>query len=125
MCSLHAVTESDGSASESGCLGHGHEIVLGFERARLNQKPVSYTRFERIGSGSRNGWSHAWNSRAVNKILNRDRIGIGNQMPDRLRILIGFDAAERNDFNRIEFEFAVESENDGIDDAVVWSLAAE
>ena len=55
------------------------------------------------------GWT------AVDQLFDRHGIGIGNQVPDRMRILVGLDLADGDDFERSELELAVEAKEDRID----------
>lgn len=110
----------------SGRSGLGDEIVLAFECSGFDQQPICRAGLKRVSSGPLHRRPHAFDWLAVNEDLGRHGVRIGNQVPDGVRILVRLDFAYRYDLDRLEFELAIETKEDGIDSAVrCGALAAE
>src|SRR5581483_1060831 len=67
-------------------LRRGFEIVMPFNRAGVDNDAISGVRLKCLRAGALDGGMHAANLPAVYKIFHRSGIGLGHQMPDRLRI---------------------------------------
>jgi len=87
--------------------------VLGLARPGFDQEPVWDAGLERVRRGALDGGSHAFDGRAVGEVGDGNGSGIGNQMPDGFRVLIGLNGADGDDFERGELELAAEVEIDG------------
>ena len=94
--------------------GHGDEVVFGFARLGFDQEPVFDAGLQRIRRGVLYGGPHASDMLAVGEIRDGDGIGVGDKVPDRMRILVGLDVTDGDDFERRELELPVDIEEDGV-----------
>ena len=110
------VGEDPGQSRDHGsrCPGHGDEVVLGFDLAGFDEQPVFDAGLEWIGGGALDRRPHAPDGHGVGPLVNGNGIGFGNQVPNWVRILVGFDLADGDDFEGSESELAVEGKKDRI-----------
>jgi hypothetical protein len=90
------------------------EIVFGFATLGLNEEAILHAGFERVSGDAFEGGVHTWDRRSVRKLLCWHGIGIRNQMPNSMRILISGDVAQWDDLDHFEFMFCIKTEQDGI-----------
>ena len=88
------------------------EVVCRFEGAGFNHQSILGARHQGIGDGAFDGGSHAADVRAVKEGFDRSGIGIGNHIPDGMRVFVGFEFADQEDFDRSELDLSVEEKSD-------------
>ena len=98
--------------------------MLTFEITGLDDEPVSDARFKRIRRRRFDGGVHAADRRAVTEVLSRHRIRFRDQVPNGMRIFIGLNIAQWNDFDALELQSPVEAEDDRIDQRIVRNAFA-
>ncbi len=98
--------------------------MLTLEITGFNHKPVFDAGFQRVGRCPCNGGVQAADARAVGKVLRWHRIGFRNQVPDRVRIFVGLNVAQWNDFDACELQSSIEAKDDWIDQRIVGSAFA-
>lgn len=121
---LSADAGSAPEARESRACRLGSEVVLSLERTRLHQETVGDAGFQWVGLGATNLGAHTANRFAVIEIFNRHGVGIGYQVPGRMREFAGFDFADGEDFERREPEFVVEGKDQRDYSRIIRSVAA-
>src|SRR6185437_5272710 len=95
------------------------EIVLGLERAGLDEQPVALPRNQRRGTRVIDDGSHAANASAIGKHFYGSRIGLGFQFPNRKGILVALKFTEGNDSQIRELIQVAEAEIDRAEAFVV------
>ena len=93
--------------------------MLRFDRAGLDEKPVSVSRLERIGSGVTDDWLHALNAPAIRKDFDRGRIRVRFQFPNGEGILVALKSGYGNDFYGGQSVRASEAEIDVTETLIV------
>ena len=85
--------------------------MLAFDGTGSHEKTVRHARHERFGIRARHFRFQTANVLAIDEIFQRDGIGIGNQMPDGKRVLIGLPNAERDDLELGQFAWRFQIKN--------------
>ena len=103
--------------------------MLAFEGRGFDIQPIVLARLERVRLSPLDRGVHSFNGRTVEKFNGRNRIGFGNEVPERMWIFIGERIIYRNDFDTCEFQFAVKTEQQSEDIRIIhgWygALASE
>src|ERR1039457_7373069 len=94
--------------------GYGNEVVLSLETAGFDQQSVVDAGHQRIWSGARYPGPHARDTHTVCEVRDGDGIGRGNKIPDGVRVLVGLDLTDGDDFKRRELELSVEGKENGV-----------
>lgn len=90
-----------------------------FEIRSFNDELVGSTRLEGLRCRALHCRMHSFNRRTVAERFRGHRIGIGNEVPDRIGVFIGFDVIQQKHFDRGELKAAIEPESDRIHGRVI------
>ena len=91
----------------------GSEIVFEFERAGFDYKTVRDAGLEEVRFGAGHGGFHAGDESAVFEAARGHGLIDGLEVPDRVRVFVGFDFAQGKNLDGSELEFTIEVEEKG------------
>lgn len=94
--------------------GHGNKVVLSLATAGFDQQSVVDAGHQRIRSGALHPGPHSGDTHTVCEVRDGDGIGRGNKIPDGVRVLVGLDLTDGDDFKRRELELSVEGKENGV-----------